>query len=386
MRISIVCTSTLLAFAVLTMLASYGQELPPEIQVDRLLIQAERETAEDDHFSAAYTLQQVLQLYEEHGLEIPLAFWFQQAQALQSAGFHERAIEASTRYVREAGREGEFYRSALTILDAAEVDLEEARRAEARARAAVERAEREAVARATAIAPFIPEMVLVPSGRFRMGCIARIGCIDDEKPVHSVRIASFELSKYEVTFAQWDACTQYGDCPWVSDEGWGRGNRPVINVSWHDAQRYVDWLSRETGEGYRLPSEAEWEYAARAGTESRFWWGETRGRGRANCYNCRSQWDREMTAPVGSFAANPFGLYDVHGNVFEWVRDCWNDSFRGAPADGSAWLSGDCDRRVFRGGSRLAGSRYMRSAFRGRNTAVFRYASVGFRVARTLAP
>ena len=126
----------------------------------------------------------------------------------------------------------------------------------------------------------------------------------------------FAVSKFEVTFDDWDACVAYGDCnPVVRDSGWGRGRQPVINVTWDDAQRYVAWLSRMTGRTYRLLSEAEWEYAARAGTQTAYSWGDEIGKGNANCHGCGSQWDRRQTAPVGSFAANAFGLYDMLGNV-----------------------------------------------------------------------
>ena len=233
-----------------------AQELPPEMQVDRLLIQAEREIEDGEHWSAVFTFEQILAVCEEQGLEIPAEFWFRQAGVLQGAGLHERAIEASTRYLQEAGREGEHYRAALELLDAAEVDLAEARRAEARARAAAERAERE-------IAAAIPEMVVIPAGTFRMGCLKGRGCGKTPKPIRDVRIASFAVSKHEVTFAQWDVCVEYGGCRSVGDEGWGRDDRPVINVSWDAAQSYVEWLSGETGTVYRLPTEAEWEYAAR---------------------------------------------------------------------------------------------------------------------------
>ena len=189
-------------------------------------------------------------------------------------------------------------------------------------------------------------MVDIPEGSFRMGCVRRGRCDGDEKPVREVRVGEFALSKHEVTFAQWDACAEHGNCRWVSDEGWGRDDRPVVNVSWHDAQTYVSWLSSETGEAYRLPSEAEWEYAARASAETRYSWGNEIGRGKANCDGCRSRWDGEGTAPVGSFPANGFGLHDVHGNAFEWVQDCWNDSYRGAPPTGTAWTHGDCSRRL----------------------------------------
>ena len=168
------------------------------------------------------------------------------------------------------------------------------------------------------------------------------------------------------------------------DRGWGRGRRPVINVSWEDAQAYVRWLSRETGQGYRLLSEAEWEYVARAGSRTAYHWGGDIGRNRANCRRCGSRWDDKRTAPAGSFAANEFGLHDVHGNVWEWVEDCWNASYRGAPEDGSAWESGDCRLRVMRGGSWDYRPSYLRSALRIRSSAANRNFQLGFRVARTL--
>ena len=369
------------AVALTTMLSpeSAAQELPPEMQVDRLLVQAAREIDGGEHWSAVVTFERILAVSEEHGLEIPAEFWFRQAGVLQGAGLHERAIEASTRYLQEAGREGEHYRAALELLDAAEIDLAEARRAEARARAAAERAERE-------IAAAVPEMVVIPAGTFRMGCPTRRRCEKDEKPVREVRVSSFELAKYELTFAQWDVCTEYGPCRSVPDEGWGRGDRPVVNVSFDDVQTYLGWLSRATGGPFRLPSEAEWEYAARAGTETRYSWGDDIGTNRANCDGCGSQWDDRETAPVGSFDPNPFGLYDMHGNVWEWVQDCWNDSYRGAPSDGSPWLRGSCDRRVARGGSWGAFPGSVRAAVRSGGSTGYRIDFVGFRVARSLTP
>ena len=372
------------AVALTTVLApAAAPELPPEIQVDRLLVQAEREIEDGEHWSAVFTFARILEVSEEHGLEIPAEFWFRQAGVLQGAGLHERAIEASTRYLQDTGREGEHYRAALEILDAAEVGLAEDRREGARARAAAERAEREAAARAEAIAASVPEMIAIPAGTFRMGCLARRNCGKTSKPIREVRVASFAISKHEVTFAQWDVCVEYGRCRWVSDEGWGRGDRPVVNVSWDDAQAYVGWLSRETGDAYRLSSEAEWEYATRGGTEFRFSWGDDIGRNRANCDGCRSRWNGERTSPVGSFGPNPFGLHDVHGNVWEWVQDCWNDSYRGAPVDGSPRKRGDCSQRVLRGGSFGSKPNDVEAASRaGRyDHRALRY--VGFRIAAT---
>ncbi len=178
-----------------------------------------------------------------------------------------------------------------------------------------------------------PEMIVVPAGRFLMGSPAGQG-YDSERPAHEVTIAKpFAVAEFALTFDEWDACAAHGDCnPRVDDEGWGRGRRPVINVSWDDAQAYVKWLSRITGKRYRLLSEAEYEYAARAGTRTAYPWGDEirlNGKPMPNCSGCGSQWDGKQTAPVGSFTANRFDLYDMVGNVWEWTEDCWNDSYEG---------------------------------------------------------
>ena len=247
------------------------------------------------------------------------------------------------------------------------------------------------LAMCSAIVPTVPEMVVIPAGRFRMGCLSNDDdCHDTEKPVHGVTIpAPFALSQYEVTFAQWDACVSAGGCNGYrpDDKGWGRGGRPAINVSWEDAQSYVSWLSSRTGNTYRLPSGSEWEYAARAGTTTKYSWGNQIGSNQANCDGCGSRWDDSQTAPVGSFGPNGFGLYDMRGNVWEWVEDCWNDSYAGAPTDGSAWLRGNCSERVLRGGSWDVNPRHLRAAERFGVASGNRFSDVvGFRVARTLAP
>ena len=239
-----------------------------------------------------------------------------------------------------------------------------------------------------------PELVVVPAGSFMMGSPeGEVGRGGDEGPVHEVRIREpVAVGVYEVTFVEWDACRRGGGCTRnPGDSGWGRGDRPVINVSWEDAQEYVRWLSRETGERYRLLSESEWEYVARAGTTTPFHYGSTVSTEQAN-YDGRYTYGSGRqgrylvrTVPAGSFPANAFGLHDVHGNVREWVEDCWHGDYNGAPTEGSAWTGGgDCSRRVLRGGSwyDLPGS--VRSAFRGRNATGYRSDDVGFRVARTL--
>ena len=234
-----------------------------------------------------------------------------------------------------------------------------------------------------------PEMVVVPVGSFMMGSPdSEEDRYNDEGPVRRVTMfAPFAVGKYEVTFAEWGACWADGGCRRdPRDEGWGRGNRPVINVSWKDAQAYVGWLSQQTGKQYRLLSESEWEYAARAGSQTRYAWGDGIGRNRANCRSCGSRWDGESTAPVGSFAANAFGLHDLHGNVWEWVEDCWNDSYRGARVDGAAWEVGDCSRRVTRGGSWYSSPGHLRSASRVKDGTTSGSFHIGFRVARTVTP
>jgi formylglycine-generating enzyme required for sulfatase activity len=235
-----------------------------------------------------------------------------------------------------------------------------------------------------------PEMVVIPAGDFMMGSpTTEEGRTNSEGPQHKVTIAApFAVSRFEVTFDEWDACAAYGDCnPQISDKGFGRGRKPVTNVSWMEAQRYAAWLSKMTGKPYRLLSEAEWEYAARAGTKSSYSWGDEIGKDEANCLGCGSKWDGEQSAPVGSFAANAFGLHDMHGNVSEWVEDCYHANYDGAPTDGSVWTAGgDCSSRILRGGGWNNGLVNLRSASRGRGTTFIQSTSLGFRVARTLTP
>ena len=231
-----------------------------------------------------------------------------------------------------------------------------------------------------------PEMVVVPADSFRMGDLNGGGDAD-EGPVRRVEVGrTFAIARFETTFAEWDACVAAGRCALgAGDLGWGRGRRPAINVSPEDAEAFATWLSHLTGAQYRLPSEAEWEYAARAGSETRYPWGNEVGRNRANCDGCGSAWDDAQTAPVGSFPANAFGVHDTVGNVYEWVADCGRYSYEGAPSDGSTWVSeGACRARTMRGGSWVSLPRALRSANRVRTPAGFRDINAGFRVARDL--
>lgn len=240
-----------------------------------------------------------------------------------------------------------------------------------------------------------PEMVVIPAGSFAMGSLPEdTQAYPAEWPQHTVTIARpFAVSKYQLTFADWDACVAAGGCNGYrpTDEG-GRGKRPVINVSWDDAQAYVAWLSQVTGKTYRLLSEAEYEYAARAGTTTEYPWGDTIGRNNTSCNGCGSAWDNKETAEVGSFRPNKFGLYEMAGNVWEWTEDCYQESYaidtpQGklmAPTDGSAWTGGDCRSHSVRGGSYDSNPRNLRSAQRAKYFDDNRSSYIGFRVARTL--
>ncbi|MBU0656312.1 MAG: SUMF1/EgtB/PvdO family nonheme iron enzyme [Gammaproteobacteria bacterium] len=239
----------------------------------------------------------------------------------------------------------------------------------------------------TARQAFEPEMASIPAGIFTMGCkkgrddVLDGGCDNDEKPPHKVSVSAFHMAKTEVTFDQWDACEKAKACPHAEDGGWGRGNRPVINVSWDDiTEKYLPWLNKETGKVYRLPTEAEWEYAARGGTDTAYPWGNAVGKGNANCDSgCGDKYD--YTSPVGSFAANGYGLRDMNGNVWEWVQDRWHSDYTGAPDDGSSWESGDSALRVLRGGSWNVTPGAVRSASRDDDAPGYRCNSFGFRLA-----
>ena len=238
----------------------------------------------------------------------------------------------------------------------------------------------------------IPSMALLPAGEFLMGSPpSEPEMNENEGPQHQVRIEKpFAIGKYEVTFEEYDAFAQATQRDKPNDEGWGRGQRPVINVSWEDATAYAKWLSEQTRKPYRLPSEAEWEYAARAGTTTPFHTGQEINTEQANfngnyTYNGSAKGEyRKKTVEVGSFPANAFGLHDMHGNVWEWVQDFWNDNYEGAHDGGSALESGDCTRRVLRGGSWFNRSWRLRSAYRNRSRQSYRSDDVGFRLAMDL--
>lgn len=227
-----------------------------------------------------------------------------------------------------------------------------------------------------------PEMVQVPAGSFQMG--ADLGDAT-EQPVHPVTIAApFALGRFEVTVAQWMACLSDGGCTYEPKAAANPERAAVRNLSWDDTQEYITWLSRKTGRAYRLPSEAEWEYAARAGTTSPFWWGDRPEPDKVSCKDCGGPWSRKAPTPVGSRPANPFGLHDMNGGVAEWTADCWLKSYEGAPSNGRARQENRCSQRVLRGGSWRNESSYLRSASRFFYDASVRYLVNGFRVAADL--
>lgn len=232
---------------------------------------------------------------------------------------------------------------------------------------------------------FEPEMVMIPAGTFTMGCVAgrddvESDCSDGGKPAHKVTLNAFQIGQYEVTFDQWDACEKAKACRHAKDSGFGRGKRPVINVSWGDVQQYIQWLNQQTAKSYRLPTEAEWEYAARAGGNSSYPWGN-----KISCKNANYNYEKCNTTKssvIGSYAANAFGLYDTVGNVWEWTQDRYGAYSSQRVSNPKGASAGTYRVRVLRGGSWFNNGRLVRSAVRGRNVPGHRNDGIGFRLAR----
>ncbi|ANW03661.1 SUMF1/EgtB/PvdO family nonheme iron enzyme [Bradyrhizobium icense] len=219
-----------------------------------------------------------------------------------------------------------------------------------------------------------PEMISLRGGSFAMGSNEEVS----EKPVRQVTVKPFAMGKFPVSVREWNACAAAGACGFTAT---GKEDAPVTNVSWSDARQYVEWLAETTRKPYRLPSEAEWEYAARGGTQTRYWWGDQFQSGMVNCRNCSDIPASEQPVKVGSLKPNPFGLFDMGGGVDQWVEDCWHKNYQGAPADGSAWVENACSSRVIRSGSWRKDSTYARTSNRGSYDTNVRYPTHGFRVA-----
>ena len=228
-----------------------------------------------------------------------------------------------------------------------------------------------------------PTMIRVPGGTYRMGGSSGIVSAD-EVPRHEVTVKSFMVSTYEITYAEYDRFAKATNRSRPDSSGWDRKTHPVNNVSWDDALAYTKWLSKQTGKNYRLLSEAEWEYVARAGTTSSYWWGTSSGTGNAHCFDCKSDFNTSKPAKVGTYKPNAFGLYDTAGNLFEWVNDCYHRNYKGAPSDGSVWEGGDCNFRIVRGGAFRSPANSMRVENRDKFKSGRGQYNVGIRVARDL--
>ena len=230
-----------------------------------------------------------------------------------------------------------------------------------------------------AVAPvaLAPEMVSIPGGTFAMGSDSD----PSEKPIHRVSIKPFAISKFPITVREWNACIALKGCSYAPT---GADDAPVRNLSWTDAQQFVEWLSRVMQKPFRLPSEAEWEYAARGGTGTKFWWGDQFQSGMANCRGCNEPYDAKQPLTVGSLKPNPFGLYDMGGGVDQWVADCWHKNYQGSPSDGSPWLDNECLSHVIRSGSWKNDPSYVRPSSRDHYDTAVQYPTHGFRVAHSL--
>lgn len=219
-------------------------------------------------------------------------------------------------------------------------------------------------------------MVPITGGTFSMGSNED----PSERPIHRVSVKPFSISKTPITVREWNNCAEAKACTFTAT---GRDDAPITDVSWNDAKQFVTWLAETAQKPYRLPSEAEWEYAARGGTQTTYWWGDQFRNGMVNCKNCLdASTAGEQPLKVASLKPNPFGLYDMGGGVDQWMEDCWHKNYQGAPSDGSAWTSdGDCTARVIRSGSWRNDARSARPASRDRYDAVVRYPTHGIRVA-----
>jgi len=401
-----------LALPLLLVLFLYGpagaQDLPPAILADQYLLEA-TEAMEQGELQEA---ERAFKKIEALEVEPPPTFAYFYGKLLAEHGVGPEVWRKGQAFLKQfvisAGRESDYYTPTLKLLSMVEAKLEAARRAQAddaayaaaaaqdtpegyaayvqrypagqhtaAARAAQRRLSTEA-ARQRILVQVNAQMVRIEGGTFTMGCRGGFfrECAAAEKPAHQVRVSSFEISKYEVTQELWAAVmgenpSRFDNCPQC----------PVEEVSWEDVQAFLRKLN--TGGGrYRLPSEAEWEYAARGGQRSRGY--RYAGSDTLDAVGWCSENSGDKTHPVGQKQVNEVGLYDLSGNVWEWVQDCWHDSYAGAPSNGQAWGRGGCSRRVLRGGSWADVPRYLRSADRSWSSVDYRRNSIGFRLARSL--
>ena len=366
-------------------------DLPKEVQAD-LKQQEIIKALKSQNFKGADDL---FKQYEALGVTMPPPLLFFKAQTKFQLGDFVASKATLEAYLKSAKRGSDSYNKALSMYTSvtpkaqaqqAEIDAKKQRRlAEKQAR------EKNLIDQALTDLP--NQMVQIPLGEFVMG--SENGH-DDETPLRTIKVDKpFKMGKYEVTFALWDKCITEGGCNHKpDDEGWGRGNRPVINVSWNDIQQqFLPWLNRVSNGAYRLPTEAEWEYAARAGTTTAYSWGDAQpncqaarfdGGSSSNCNYTNADGSYQGTVNVGTYSANKFGLYDVHGNVWEWVQDCYYKNYKRAPKDQRERVKKkQCDgSRVLRGGSWYNIAYYIRSAYRYGNSPSSRHLYNGFRLAQ----
>jgi formylglycine-generating enzyme required for sulfatase activity len=367
----------ILPLLLLSVATQAQSNLPPEVRADLLV----RKITASMEAGDAQAALQGLDEYRKLGVKMPPALLFLEARLAAIANDFARSRKALTDYFSIGDVQSDAnYSAALTLMSDIEVAAVQAAKSACMEQAAAARAVVAARVPGTSFreCPFAPEMVIVPAGTFIMGSPkAEKDRLSIEGPQHQVSVSVFAAGKYEVTAEEFDACVSAGGCKGADRRN--KGREAVGEVSWDDAKAYVTWLTDITGRTYRLLSEAEWEYAARAGTSTPWSTGTSITAAQANFFSTSA----EMRA-VGSYPANAFGLHDMHGNAWEWVEDCWNSGYAGAPSDGSAWLSGDCAQRVYRGGSWGDGPRSLRSAYRVGNSSGIRGSHFGFRVARTL--
>ena len=357
-----------------------AQDLPPDILADQYLLEA-TEAMEQGELQKA---ERAFKKIETLEIEPPPTFAYFYGKLLAEHGVGpevwRKGQSLLKQFVIGAGRESEYYTPTLKLLSMVEAKLETTERAAqrvAKLKARLLEAGTFTERLLELLLTVDAQMVRVEGGSFTMGCTReQERCRGNEKPAHQVEVHSFEISKYEVTQEVWAAVmgenpSHFDNCPQC----------PVEQVSWEDVQAFLQKLN--TGGGrYRLPSEAEWEYAARGGSQSRGY--AYTGSDTLDAVGWYAENSGEKTHPVGQKQANELGLYDLSGNVYEWVQDCWNESYAGAPSDGQAWERGDCIRRVLRGGSWADVPRYLRSADRGWSSVDYRRNSIGFRIARSL--
>ena len=350
-----------------------GADLGAEILRDKYILGLSQALKAEDYPKALGFIEKL----DAVGGDLPPAVEYFRGEAYFHTGRYAEANRALNRYVAQTGREGRYYQKSLELMLVVEEKIAAAEREEAR-RAA--EAQRLAEQRRQVLEKLV--MVRVEGGSFIMGCQSGRDddCDDDdEKPAHRVEVGSFEIGKHEVTQALWE--TVMGENPSTFE---GCAECPVEEVSWDDVQRFLAELNALTGRRYRLPTEAEWEYAARGGRQSRDY--EYAGSNDVGAVGWYEDNSGDRTHPVGRKRANELGLHDMSGNVREWVQDCWNDSYHGAPADGRAWERGDCGRRVVRGGSWFSKPRWLRSADRYWSVTGDHSSLLGFRLTRTLTP